>query len=273
MQSFNFTTSEEVEYFRKIKLERVKKLSGILKLSLEDSLKKFQNTPEEVKVLSVNNYIDHTVLKSTTTKQDVEKLCKEAIEHKFKAVCVNLSRVEECKKHLKDSSIKIAVVAGFPLGATDTSIKSYETKKAVEMGVNEVDMVLNVGKFLDEDFEYIYSDIKSLSDICHEHNVILKVIIETSLLIDESKILDASILTVLADADFVKTSTGFFGGADKKLTKLMVETVKDTKVSVKVSGGVKNYADAMEYIKMGVKRIGTSSGVQIIKNEQVKSDY
>jgi hypothetical protein len=148
--TFSFD-KEGVDSFEAIKTSRIKEISKILSLDEEECLKQFQISNKKNK-LPINKYIDHTVLKSTSTKEEIDKLCQEAIENQFAAVCVNLSRVKECKQNLKDSSVKIPVVVGFPLGATETIMKQFETKTAIDFGVNEIDMVMNVGKFLDGDY-------------------------------------------------------------------------------------------------------------------------
>jgi deoxyribose-phosphate aldolase len=149
--TFSLENKEGLDSFEAVKIKRIKEISKILSLDEEESLKKFQILNEKKK-MPINKYIDHTVLKSTSTKEEIDRLCQEAMENQFAAVCVNLSRVKECKQNLKDSPVKIAVVVGFPLGATETIVKQFETKTAIDFGVNEIDMVMNVGKFLDGDY-------------------------------------------------------------------------------------------------------------------------
>lgn len=151
--------------------------------------------------------------------------------------------------------------------AMSKSSKEYETKDAIELGAKEIDMVINVGEFLDGDYISVFDEIKSLHQITKSKGASLKVIIETSLLETKERVCDATILTVIAGAEYVKTSTGFFGGAVKDLTKLMCDTVKESNTKVKVSGGVRTKEDALEYIQMGVHRIGTSSGTSICEKK------
>lgn len=151
--------------------------------------------------------------------------------------------------------------------AMTKSSKEFETKDSIENGAKEIDMVINVGEFLDGDYISVYEEIKSIHQITKSKGAKLKVIIETSLLETKERVCDASIITVLTGAEYVKTSTGFFGGATKELTKVMCETVKNSNTKVKVSGGVRTKEDALEYIEMGVHRIGTSSGTSICEKK------
>ena len=223
----------------------------------------------------LGQYIDHTLLKATATNAEVVKLCKEAEKNNFYAVCVNSSRVEDCKAALaKGSDVKIAAVCGFPLGAMDTDSKANEAATAVRLGANEVDMVINVGKLLEGDYLYVLQDIEDVVIRSREVNpaAVIKVIFETCLL-TEDQIIDCSIMSVMAGADFVKTSTGFStGGATPKAVDLMVTTVGNV-AEVKASGGVRDGPAATEYVKAGVTRIGTSSGVAIVSGSSGSSGY
>jgi deoxyribose-phosphate aldolase len=259
--------------------ERITHVSKVLHLDVDKTLKKFpRKSIEKSGPFNVNEYIDHTVLKSEATSENVKTLCQEAIEHKFPAVCVNLSRLDECTQHLKGTTVKKAVVVGFPLGATSSEIKANETLQAVMQGANEIDMVINVGKFLDGDYAYVLNDIRGVVNECKKSGIVVKVILETSLLKTPENVVDACVLCVLGGTDFVKTSTGFFGGADKVLTKYMCETVGGV-AQIKASGGVRTRSDAIDYLKMGVTRIGTSNGISIMKesgseqNGSNKSSY
>lgn len=214
---------------------------------------------------NLTKYIDHTLLSSAGTKQDVVKLCNEAKEHGFYAVCVQPIQVKNAAEALKGSDVKIAAVVGFPHGATYTEIKVEETKKCIAEGATEIDMVINVGALKDGNTSLVKDEIKQLADIC-KGKALLKVIIETGLLTEEEKI-TACKLSAEAGADFVKTSTGVLKEskpATVEDVKLMYETVKDFGVLVKASGGVSSAEGAKALIEAGARRIGTSSGIKII---------
>ena len=211
---------------------------------------------------NIAKYIDHTVLKATTTSKEVEKLCLEAKEYGFYSVCVNGCFVKECKELLKDSDVKIAAVVGFPLGAMTKTAKVFEAREAIANGANEIDMVINVGKLLEGDSKYVEDEIREIKEAIGKN--VLKVIIETCYLNEEQKML-ACELSLKANADFVKTSTGFgTAGATFEDVILMKKMVGDN-AGVKASGGVKSYETAEKYIELGATRLGTSSGIDIIK--------
>ena len=214
--------------------------------------------------MNIAKYIDHTNLKSYATKEDIIKLCEEAKKYGFYAVCVNPYRVKLAKEHLKGTDIKVASVIGFPLGATPTEVKVFEAKKALENGADELDMVINIGALKDKNYEYVKKDIEDVTKVAHEKGAIVKVIIETCYLTEEEKEI-ACKLAVEAGADFVKTSTGFgTGGATIEDVKLMRKIVGE-KVGVKAAGGIRTYKQAIEMIRAGANRIGTSSGVKIVE--------
>ena len=211
---------------------------------------------------NIAKYIDHTVLKATTTSKEVEKLCLEAKEYGFYSVCVNGCFVKECKELLKDSDVKIAAVVGFPLGAMTKTSKVFEAREAIANGANEIDMVINIGKLIEGDSKYVEDEIREIKEAIGKN--ILKVIIETCYLNEEQKML-ACELSLNANADFVKTSTGFgTAGATFEDVILMKKMVGDN-AGVKASGGVKSYETAEKYIELGATRLGTSSGIDIIK--------
>ncbi len=210
--------------------------------------------------MQIQDYIDHTILKPTATISDIEKLCKEAIDHKFYAVCVNGCYTKLAKKQLQDSKVKLAVVIGFPLGTMSTESKVFEAQDCITNGADEVDMVINVGWLKSCKFNLIQREISSIKKAIGAK--VLKVIIETCYLSKEEKI-KACELVLEAGADFVKTSTGFgTGGATLEDVKLMKEVVGN-KAKIKASGGIKDRATALKYIALGVSRIGTSSGIAI----------
>jgi len=218
-----------------------------------------QEHPARVDVAA---YIDHTLLKPTATKDEVKKLCDEAKAHRFAAVCVNGSRVEQSIDFLGlDPEIKVAAVVGFPLGAMTKEAKAFEAMDLVQRGADEIDMVINIGRLKDRDFAYVLDDIQGV--VWAANSRVVKVILECGALTRE-EIIQGSVLSVLGGAHFVKTSTGFgFGGAKLEDVKLMKEIVGD-RARVKASGGVRSKQDALNFISAGASRIGTSSGVQIV---------
>lgn len=220
---------------------------------------------------NIASYIDHTLLKPESTKEQVIQLCKEAAEYEFASVCVNPSYVETAAAELKDSKVKVCTVIGFPLGASTSETKAFETKDAIAKGAEEIDMVVNIGAIKSGDSELVKKDIQAVVEAA-KGKAIVKVIIEASLLTDEEKVL-ASRLSKEAGADFVKTSTGFStGGATVADVKLMRETV-GSELGVKASGGVRSLEDVQNMIDAGASRIGASSGVQIMQGLKSDSDY
>ncbi len=215
-------------------------------------------------------YIDHTLLKPEATKSQIEQLCAEAAEHQFASVCVNGSRVELAYSLLEDSDVLVCTVVGFPLGAMDADAKRYETEAAVDAGANEIDMVMNVGRFKDGELDCIVREIRDVVEAADDR--IVKVILETCLLTND-EIVQACKLVTQAQAHFVKTSTGFnSAGATLEHVKLMRETVGQF-AGVKAAGGVRNAADAQAMIEAGATRIGTSNGVTIISGDSATNSY
>ncbi|MFI3284514.1 MAG: deoxyribose-phosphate aldolase [Erysipelotrichaceae bacterium] len=218
----------------------------------------------------MNKYIDHTLLKQNSTKQQIDTLLQEAITHQFKSVCVNPYWISYCKKALQGTGVLVCTVIGFPLGANTTATKVFEAVNAIENGAQEVDMVLNIGALIDGDYEYVTNEIKLIKEACKE--TCLKVIIETCLLTDEQKEM-ACKAVVEAKADFVKTSTGFStSGATVSDVALMKRVVKDD-CFIKAAGGVRNVQDLHDMIEAGANRIGTSSGVKLMQNEEGTTNY
>ena len=212
--------------------------------------------------MGLNKYIDHTILKATASSSDVQKLCEEAIEHEFYSVCVNGCYVADAKHLLQGTDVKVAAVVGFPLGAMTTAAKVFEAKEAVENGAGEIDMVINIAKLKDGEFEFVENEIRQIKEAIGDN--VLKVIIETCYLTDEEKV-KACELSLAAKADFVKTSTGFgTGGATYEDVKLMKSVVGDN-AKVKASGGVRDKETAQKYVDLGAERLGTSSGIEIVK--------
>lgn len=217
----------------------------------------------------MNKYIEHTLLKQDAKHEEVVKLLEEAVEYGFLGVCVNPCFVKFAKQYLKDTKenlVKVVTVIGFPLGQNTTEIKILETIDAVKNGADEIDMVLNVGKLKDKDYNYIVDEITKIKTACQ--GKVLKVILETDLL-SSDEIKKACELCIKGKADLVKTSTGFVKngvGAKAEDVKLMYETVKDAGLQVKASGGIRDREAAMKMIEAGASRLGTSSGVKIAAN-------
>ncbi len=222
--------------------------------------------------LDLARYIDHTLLKPDATANDIDKLCAEALEYGFASVCVNPAWVKRAAQHLRGSEVRVASVVGFPFGATTPDIKAMETRRVLRDGAREIDMVINIGALKSGQHEVVKADIAKVSDACHEVGALNKVIIETSLLTDEEKVM-ASHLAKEAKADFVKTSTGFAGGgATVKDVLLMRETI-GPKMGIKASGGVRSREDAEEMIAAGANRIGASAGIAIVTGGSSDEQY
>lgn len=216
---------------------------------------------------TINNYIEHTLLKPDASEGDIIKLTKEALENKFFGVCVNPCYTSFVYDLLKNSEVKIVTVVNFPLASNTTDTTLFQTEQALTMGADEIDTVVNLGELKNKNYKKVEQDIKRTKEICKEHN--LKVILETDLLTKE-EIIAASKCAIGAGADFVKTSTGFVkGGIGAKVedVKLMYETVNPYGLKVKASGGIKTYQKAIDLINAGASRLGTSSGVEIMLGE------
>lgn len=210
-------------------------------------------------------YIDHTVLKCGTTRETVKRFCDEAKEYRFASVCVNPCHVKFVHEQLEGSGVATCCVIGFPLGATTTLVKTVETVEAVKNGADEVDMVVNIGALKDRRLDEVLEDIVSVVKAAHP-KALVKVILETSDLNDEEKVLGCE-LAVKAGADFVKTSSGFgAGGATAEDVALMKRTVGG-RAKVKASTGINCRADADNMIRAGAERLGTSKGIRIVTGE------
>ncbi len=219
----------------------------------------------------VARYIDHTLLKPEATREQVEKLCAEAVEYGFYSVCVNTTWTAYCASKLRGKGVKVCTVVGFPLGAMDSRAKSFETRNAIENGADEIDMVMNVGALKSGDLKTVEEDIRWVLRACRQ-NTILKVIIENALLTDEEKVLACQIAK-RAGAHYVKTSTGFASsGATAEDIALMRRTV-GLEMGVKAAGGVRSYEDAVTMIQAGASRIGASSSVAIVTSAKSQSTY
>ncbi|MCL6571878.1 MAG: deoxyribose-phosphate aldolase [Bacillus sp. (in: Bacteria)] len=221
--------------------------------------------------INIAAMIDHTLLKAEATRKQIETLCQEARENKFYSVCVNPTWVLTSKELLKGSGVKVCTVIGFPLGASTTETKVFETINAIEHGAEEIDMVINIGALKDQNDMLVEKDIRAVVEAA-KGRALIKVIIETSLLNQVEKI-RACEISVKSGADYVKTSTGFSsGGAIVADIALMRKIVGPNK-GIKASGGVRSTADAEKMIEAGATRLGASSSVAIIKGLTVTSDY
>ena len=211
--------------------------------------------------MKLNKYIDHTLLAANATRNQISNLCEEAKKYDFYAICINGCYVSLAKEHLKNTNIKIAATVGFPLGASHGMAKTEEARIAVKEGADEIDMVINIGLLLDGKLNMVRGEIADVKKVIGEK--ILKVIIETCYLNPE-EIAAASQLVMEAGADFVKTSTGF-GSRGASLEDIEnIKAVTGDKLKIKASGGIKDRETAKQYIALGVDRIGTSSGVNIV---------
>ncbi len=216
-------------------------------------------TPEELA-----RYIDHTLLKPEATPEQIKQVCREALQYHFASVCVNPSYVELVARELSGSDVKTCSVVGFPLGATLPEVKAFETRKAIELGAQEIDMVINIGALKSGDEELVGKDIEAVVEVAHERDALVKVIIEAALLTDEEKV-RACLIAKRAGADYVKTSTGFGpGGATVEDVKLMRATVGPS-MGVKAAGGIRTLEKALAMIEAGATRIGASAGVKIVQ--------
>src|SRR4051812_1096527 len=216
---------------------------------------------------TVASMIDHTLLKPDATRQDIEKLCREAAEFHFATVCVNPTWVALSAQLLRGSGVGVCTVVGFPLGAAAADVKHYETRRAIFDGAAEIDMVINVGALKSGDYELVERDIAGVVQACREAARVSKVIIETSLLTDDEKI-TACTLSKAAGADFVKTSTGFASGGATAADIALMRRVVGADMGVKASGGVRDYEGVKAMIAAGATRIGASAGVKIVQESK-----
>lgn len=213
--------------------------------------------------MDLNSYIDHTLLKPDCTTKDIERLCEEAKEQSFAAVCVPPYFVKKADAALQQSPVRIATVIGFPMGYASTPSKVEEIKRAIEEGADEIDAVINLCAVKSEQWNYVNNDISSMVTAVHLKGKQIKIILETSLL-NEAEIRRLAEICKESEADYVKTSTGFNGGATLEAVRLLQE-VLGGQSKIKASGGIRTRWDAEQFIKAGAKRIGTSSGLSIVR--------
>jgi deoxyribose-phosphate aldolase len=211
----------------------------------------------------VAGMIDHTLLKPTATEEQIRALCAEALEYRFASVCINPTWVPLCAHLLAGSPVKVCTVVGFPLGATLTAVKAYETHQVIAGGAQEVDLVINIGALKSGQDQVVQDDIAAVVSAARPAGALTKVIIETTYLTEDEKV-RACLLTKAAGADFVKTSTGFGpSGATVEDVALMRRTV-GPEMGIKAAGGIRTAADAQAMIAAGATRIGASAGARIV---------
>jgi deoxyribose-phosphate aldolase len=218
----------------------------------------------------VAGFIDHTLLKPDATRQQIEELCHEAAQFKFATVCVNPTWVATCARLLSGSGVGVCSVVGFPLGATSSDVKEYETRRAIFDGAREIDMVINIGALKSGDLHVVERDIESVTRPCRESGALSKVIIEAALLSDEEKI-TACTLAKAACADYVKTSTGFGPGGATAADVALMRRVVGSEMGVKAAGGVRDLDSVKAMIAAGASRVGASAGVKIVQQEKRSS--
>lgn len=216
--------------------------------------------------MSIAAYIDHTLLKQDAAAPQIDRLCAEAAQYHFASVCVNPWYVPRCVKHLQGTGVKVCTVVGFPLGATTTESKVFETLQAVRSGAEEIDMVMNVCAMKSGNTRAIEQEIQALAAAVEGH-AILKVILETCLLTEEEKILACQIAK-RAGADYVKTSTGFSTGGATVADVTLMRKIVGPEMGVKAAGGIRDYATAKAMLDAGATRIGASAGIAIVQQEQ-----
>jgi deoxyribose-phosphate aldolase len=216
--------------------------------------------------------IDHAVLKPDQTDFDLQQNAKMCIEHSVFSMCVKPCDIKAAKELLKKSDVKVSCVLSFPHGADATQVKAFQAKQAIEDGTDEIDMVMNIGKFLSGDWEYVVEDIKAVVDVAHSHGVLVKVIQESGYLTLE-QVAKACELSYDAGADFVKTSTGFGPGkATPEIIEVMVKTVGD-RMMVKPSGGIRTWEDAVSFLKQGADRLGVGSTEAVLNGAKAEGNY
>ena len=220
---------------------------------------------------AIARMIDHTLLKPEATPDDIRRVCEEALQYRFAAVCVNSCNVAQAAEALRGSQTRACTVAGFPLGATLQQIKIEETRKGIELGAREIDMVINIGALKSGHLELVESDIRGVVEACHSAGAICKVILECALLTPEEKV-RASQAAKNARADFVKTSTGFGpGGATVEDVRLMRATVGPD-MGVKAAGGIRTLQDLQKMVEAGATRIGASASVKIMQEARAAAE-
>ena len=216
--------------------------------------------------------IDHAVLKPEQTLADLKTNAEMCIKNKVFSMCVKPCDIKAAKELLKDSGVKVSCVLSFPHGADATPVKAFQAKQAIEDGTDEIDMVMNIGRFLSGEYDYVRDDIKAVVEVAHQHNILVKVIQESGFLSPE-QIAKACELSEKAGADFVKTSTGFGpGGAKPEYIEVMVKTVGD-RMQIKPSGGIRDWETAVAFLEQGADRLGIGSTEAVLNGATASGDY
>ena len=224
--------------------------------------------PAPKSLAEIARLIDHTLLKPEASRQDIQRLCREALQFGFASVCVNPWNVAESAKLLRDSAVRVCGVVGFPLGATLPQVKRFEAEEAIKLGAREIDMVINIGALKSGEAEAFEGDIRGVVEASHRGGGITKVILETGLLTQDETV-RASLAAQRAGADFVKTSTGFGpAGATVEDVRLIRDTVGSA-MGVKAAGGVRTWDEFQKMVAAGASRIGTSAGVTILDQARI----
>jgi len=262
---------EQKDLIDKITNEVMNRLND--KMKSQDSEKKDSSAKQTqgISPADLARYIDHTLLKPGSVKSQFDQLCNEAVKYNFYSVCVNSGWVEYVAKKLRGTGIKVCSVIGFPLGEMETRSKAFEARNALENGANELDMVINIGALKSRNLKLVEEDIRAIKRVCRG-NTILKVIIETSLLTEEEKVLACEIAKK-ADADFVKTSTGFSTSGATVADIALMRRIVGPNMGVKASGGINDYSKAVALIQAGANRLGCGSSVAVITGATAKGAY
>ncbi len=226
------------------------------------------NVSESIDRVQLARLIDHTLLKPDATKDQIIKLCDEAVRYGFASVCVHPSWVRFCRERLSGCDVMVGTVVGFPLGANTSETKAFETQKAIEDGADEIDMVVNIGRLKSGEYDYVERDIQAVVEAARTRASV-KVILETGYLTEDEKIKGAC-LAKQAGADFVKTSTGFGKAGATVADVALLREVVGGEMGVKAAGGIRDYQTAVKMIEAGANRIGTSSGIAIIEEASAK---
>ena len=232
---------------------------------------KYENVEQLADIINqdatqIAGLIDHTLLKPDAIAIQITQLCQEALQHNFASVCVNPAYVKPAAELLRNSEVEVCTVIGFPLGATTTEVKVFETEQALKDGATEVDMVIDIGALKGGDDQRVEQDIAGVAQAAHSSEAVCKVIIETALLTDQEKEI-ASLLAKEAGADYVKTSTGFSSGGATAEDIALMRRVVGPEMGIKAAGGVSSYEDAEKMVFAGATRIGASAGVKIVQGE------
>jgi len=217
----------------------------------------------KLSIESLAKIIDYAILSPDATIDKIKRACRESIKYKFKCLCVNPTYVSLISKILKKTEVSVCSVINFPFGASLTEVKIFEAEKVINLGAEEIDMVMNLGAFKSKNYDLVREEIKSVVELAHENNVVVKIIIETCYLSEEEKKV-ASKLVLNAGADFIKTSTGFGSSGAKVEDVKLIRSIVGNRIGIKAAGGIRTFKDALSMIEVGANKIGTSSAVKIV---------